>query len=90
MSSTSQPSGVVVWEWEERPSLWIPYQVDVGQFLEDSYLMQQSGKSPRKSYKGQSTVNLGKCNSSLNCYEVDLGSMEQLRLETGKESSTFV
>lgn len=78
MASTSQQSSVVVWEWEERPGLWIPYQVDVVRYLEERNSRLKQGASK------ESTVNLGKCSPSLNCYEVDLVNMEQHRIETGK------
>lgn len=80
MASSSQPSGVVVWEWEERSKLWIPYEAAVAQFLEDSYSRCKQRASRN------STVSLGKCCSSLHCYEVDLVSMEQMNVGTGKES----
>ena len=71
MASSSKPSEVVVWEWEERPGLWIPYEVDVVRFLEERF-------------SRNSTVNLGKSNPKLNCYQVDLGNMEQLNVRSGK------
>ncbi|XP_078363097.1 putative E3 ubiquitin-protein ligase DTX2 [Oculina patagonica] len=77
MASSSQPSGVVVWEWEERSKLWIPYEAAVAQFLEDSYSRCKQRASRN------STVSLGKCCSSLHCYEVDLVSMEQMNVGTG-------
>lgn len=80
MASSSKLRGVVVWEWEERPKLWIPYETVVVQFLEDGY----SRLNPRATRN--STVNLGKCCSSLRFYEVDLVNMEQRNVGTGKES----
>lgn len=79
MASSSQPSGVVVWEWEERPKLWIPYETAVARFLEHSYLRLKERASRN------STVSLGKCCSTLQCYEVDLDNMEQQNVGTGKE-----
>lgn len=80
MASSSQLRGVVVWEWEERPNLWIPYETVVVQFLEDSYARfnQRAARN--------STVNLGKFCSSLRFYEVDLVNMEQQNVGTGKKS----
>ncbi|XP_020601706.1 probable E3 ubiquitin-protein ligase DTX2 isoform X2 [Orbicella faveolata] len=75
MASSSKPSGVVVWEWEERPGLWIPYEVDVVRFLEESYLKRRVSRN--------STVNLGQSNPKLNYYEVDLVNMEQLNVRSG-------
>lgn len=80
MASFSQTSGVVVWEWEERPTLWIPYEVDVCQYLEKSFLKFTQGTA-----KKTSTVNLGKCSPGLSCYDVDLVNMEQQRIGTGKQ-----
>lgn len=74
MASSSKPNEVVVWEWEERPGLWIPYEVDVVQFLEDCLKHRVSRNS---------TVNLGQSNPKLNCYEVDLVNMQQLNVRSG-------
>ena len=66
---------VVVWEWEERPNLWIPYDVEVCQFIEGQY---QSGA-------GRHTcLNLGQVNHNLMFYDVDLKNLCQTRLGTGK------
>lgn len=78
MSSTSQKSGVVVWEWEERQGLWIPYQADVVEYLEEKYLRLKQRVSK------ESTVSLGKHFFGLLSYEVDLVNMEQQRTETGR------
>ena len=84
MGSTSQQSGVVVWEWEERHGLWIPYQADVVEYLEKKYSMLKQGISSK------STVSFkGKHFHGLHCYEVDLNKMEQQRMETGKSSTTM-
>lgn len=80
MSSTSQKSGVVVWEWEERQGLWIPYQADVVEYLEKKYLRLKQRVSKK------STVSLGKHFFGLLSYEVDLVNMEQQRTETGESS----
>lgn len=80
MSSTSQKSGVVVWEWEERQDLWIPYQADVVEYLEEKYLRLKQRVSK------ESTVSLGKRFFGLLSYEVDLVNMEQQRTETGESS----
>lgn len=82
MASSSKPNEVVVWEWEERPGLWIPYQVDVVQLLEDNYLQHRMSRN--------STVNLGESNPRLNCYEVNLVNMQQLNIRSGKESCIFL
>ena len=81
MASSSKPSEVVVWEWEERPGLWIPYEVDVVRFLEDHLKHKVSRNS---------TVNLGQSNPRLNSYEVDLVNMQQLNVRSGRESCTFL
>ena len=88
MASVSQTSGVVVWEWEERPSLWIPYGVDACQYLEKAFLELTQGSS-KKTSTG-STVNLGNCSLGLSCYEVDLVNMLQLRLGTGKQCTLLL
>ena len=85
MASASQTSGVVVWEYEERPNLWIPYEVGACQFLEKVFLEFKQGSS-----KKTSTVNLGNCSFGLSCYEVDLVNMQQLRLGTGKQLCTLL
>lgn len=81
MASSSKPSEVVVWEWEERPGLWIPYEVDVVGFLEDHWKQRVSRNSK---------VNLGQSNPKLNCYEVDLVNMQQLNVISGSGSCIFL
>ena len=81
MASSSKPNEVVVWEWEERPGLWIPYEVDVVRFLEDCLKHRVSRNT---------TVNLGQSNPRLNCYEVDLVHMQQLNVRSGRGSCIFL
>ena len=81
MASSSKPSEVVVWEWEERPGLWIPYEVDVVRLLEDHLKHRVSRNSK---------VNLGQSNPRLYCYEVDLVNMEQLNVRSGRGSCIFL
>ena len=71
---------MVVWEWEERQGLWIPYQADVVEYLEKKYLRLKQRVSKT------STVSLGKRFFGLLSYEVDLVNMEQQRTETGESS----
>lgn len=71
---------MVVWEWEERQGLWIPYQADVVEYLEEKYLRLKQRVSKT------STVSLGKRFFGLFSYEVDLVNMEQQRTETGESS----
>lgn len=71
---------MVVWEWEERQGLWIPYQADVVEYLEEKYLRLKQRVSK------ESTVSLGKRFFGLFSYEVDLVNMEQQRTETGESS----
>ena len=84
MASSSKPSGVVVWEWKERPGLWIPYEVDVVRFLEGS------NSKLKQKVSRNSTVNLGQSNPQLNYYEVDLVNMEQLNVRSGRASCIFL
>ena len=79
MATASHTSGVVVWEWEERANLWIPYEVKAVHHLErshSSFVQSTSKRAP--------LVKLGDCSSHLCVYEVDLVKKEQLNLETGK------
>ena len=84
MASSAKPSGVVVWEWEERKGLWIPYEVDVVRFLEGSKL------KLKQMLSRNSTVNLGETNPKLNCYEVDLVNMEQINVISGRGCCIFL
>ena len=79
MASSSKPSEVVVWEWEERPGLWIPYEVKAVHHLERSFLSIKQSTSKRVP-----PVKLGDCSRDLSVYEVDLTKNEQRNLETGK------
>lgn len=78
MASSSQTGRVVVWEWEERPGLWIPYEVNTVRFLERSY------SKFKQRVSRNSTVNLGESDPNLNYYEVDLVNLEQLNVRSGK------
>ncbi|XP_073257719.1 probable E3 ubiquitin-protein ligase DTX2 [Porites lutea] len=78
MATASQTSGVVVWEWEERVNLWIPYELKAVHHLERSYL-----SIKRSTSKRVPPVKLGDCSSDLSVYEVDLTKNEQRNLETG-------
>ena len=85
MASASPTSDVVVWEWEERANFWIPYDVATCHFLEKSFLNFAQGTS-----KKMPTINLGKCSSSLSCYDIDLVKMEQQRIGTGKSPASCI
>lgn len=93
MASASPTSDVVVWEWEERANLWIPYDVATCHFLEKSFLNFAQGtskKMPTGTSKKMPTINLGKCSSSLSCYDIDLVKMEQQRIGTGKSPASCI
>lgn len=79
MATASHTSGVVVWEWEERINLWIPYEVKAVHHLERSFLSIKQSTSKRVP-----PVKLGDCSRDLSVYEVDLTKNEQRNLETGK------
>lgn len=63
---------VIVWEWEEMPTTWIPYSPQASCFLESCLT------------SGQTNVNLGQVDPNLSCYDVDLKTRIQTRRETGK------
>ena len=78
--ATASPAGdVIVWEWKQESNLWIPYQECVCQLLEKKFMELRQNTSK----KMLPMVNLGECDPSLDCYEVDLVSWEQIRYETG-------
>lgn len=79
MATASHTSGVVVWEWEERVNLWIPYELEAVHHLERIFLSIKQSTSKRVP-----PVKLGDCSSDLGVYEVDLTKNEQRNLETGK------
>lgn len=79
MASASQTSNVVVWLWEDRPNLWIPYEADACHYLEKHFWKWKRGTSKKTS----STIHLGKCSLALICYEVDFVNMEQVKIDTG-------
>ena len=85
MATASHTSGVVVWEWEERVNLWIPYEVKAVHHLERSYL-----SIKRSTSKRVPPVKLGDCSSALSVYEVDLTKNEQRNLETGKIVELYI
>ena len=85
MATASHTSGVVVWEWEERVNLWIPYEVKAVHHLERSYL-----SIKRSTSKRVPSVKLGDCSSALSVYEVDLTKNEQRNLETGKIVESYI
>jgi hypothetical protein len=62
---------VVVWEWQEGSSIWLPYSPEVARLLESSHK------------NGKDVVDIGQVDQTLSCYEVDLQKMTQTRLETG-------
>ena len=78
MGSSSQTPGVVVWEWQKWPNLWFPYDLKVIHFLERNHLTLKPGCS------SNAVVNLGEVDPHLACYDVDLASMTQTRVETGR------
>ena len=67
-------ASVVVWEWEDLPNLWIPYDVEVCEFIEGHYLSSPS----------LSCLNLGDVDYNLMVYDVNLTRLVQIRQETGK------
>ncbi|XP_029192469.2 probable E3 ubiquitin-protein ligase DTX2 isoform X2 [Acropora millepora] len=81
MAAASPAGDVIVWEWKQESSLWIPYQEGVCQLLEKKFMELRQNTSK----KMLAMVNLGDCDPSLDCYEVDLVSWEQIRVETGNK-----
>lgn len=79
MAAASPAGDVIVWEWKQESNLWIPYQEGVCQLLEKKFMELRQNTSK----KMLPMVNLGDCDPSLDCYEVDLVTWEQIRYETG-------
>ena len=79
MAAASPAGDVIVWEWKQESNLWIPYQESVCQLLEKKFMELRQYTSK----KMLPMVNLGECDPSLDCYEVDLVNREQIRYETG-------
>ena len=68
----SPRTSVVVWEWEDFPNVWLPYEVEAAHFIEGNF---QSHK--------ENVINLGQVHFRLACYELNLKNMTQTRIETG-------
>ncbi|XP_056387149.1 E3 ubiquitin-protein ligase DTX4 [Hyla sarda] len=64
---------VLVWEWQDKDSLWKPYSPQVAHYIE-----QVIRNNPKAS-----SVSLGEADASLTPYILDLISMNQFRLDTG-------
>lgn len=79
MAAASPAGYVIVWEWKQESNLWIPYQEGVCQLLEKKFMELRQNTSK----KMLPMVDLGKCDPSLDCYEVDLVNGKQIRYETG-------
>lgn len=71
---TNMSASVVVWEWEEAPNLWLPYDAKVCEFIESHYV----------SSSNNSRLNLGQVDRNLIFYDLNLTRLVQIRLETGK------
>lgn len=67
---------VLVWEWQDESFLWRPYSPQVAHYIEQ--VLRQSPRS--------SSVSLGEADASLTPYILDLISMNQFRLDTGKHA----
>ncbi|XP_069609081.1 E3 ubiquitin-protein ligase DTX4-like [Ranitomeya imitator] len=64
---------VLVWEWQDKDSLWKPYSPQVTRHIEQ--VIRENPKA--------SSVNLGEADGSLTPNILDLLSMNQFRLDTG-------
>jgi len=69
-----QASAVVVWEWLSEHGRWRPYSPTVSHHIEEVI---------RSDPRGGSVV-LGRADSRLSPYIIDLHSMHQFRQDTGK------
>lgn len=87
MASASPAGDVIVWEWKQESNLWIPYNERVCRLLEKKFM--EFGRNTSK--KMLSLVSLGDCDPYLDCYEVDLDNLKQIRYETGAfHASEFI
>lgn len=69
--------GFIVWEWFSDHGRWRPYSPTVSKVIEDKF--------------GQeSTFHLGLIDDNLGAYEINFGTMQQIRIASGECLYTFV
>ncbi|XP_066516253.1 probable E3 ubiquitin-protein ligase DTX2 isoform X2 [Hoplias malabaricus] len=76
---------VAVWEWQDDLGLWRPYSGQVSCYIEQCLQQQQQQqRGLRAAGPAASSISLGQSDPSLAAYIIDIPSLKQFRLDTGK------